>query len=217
MSTPSNRPANPWMNEPQPQGNPRRTRIPATIATMAGVLVVVVLIVVGVWTLTGDDTDDSDTAAATFTESPEVTSDAPATVTTVTVAPEEDTEESGTPTAVPLPESSPEPFHEDATSHSGSGPLACNGRGVLIVNSVLDNAQNFDQQMADSRVKWPDAVLMEPGDCPSLRPVEPESGASVYAFVIDYGDDLDSLCAAERNGGGNARLLNSDTSYVSPC
>lgn len=151
------------------------------------------------------------------TESPEVTSDAPATVTTVTVAPEEDTEESGTPTAVPLPESSPEPFHEDATSHSGSGPLACNGRGVLIVNSVLDNAQNFDQQMADSRVQWPDAVLMEPGDCPLLRPVELESGASVYAFVIDYGDDLDSLCAAERNGGGNARLLNSDTSYVSPC
>ena len=187
------------------------------LAALAGALVVVVLIVVGVWVLTGDDSDDSDIAAATFTESPGVTSDAPATVTTVTVAPEEETEESGTPTVAPLPESAPEPSHEDATSHSGSGPLACDGRGVLIVNSVLGNAQNFDQQMADSRVQWPDAVLMEPGDCPSLRPVEPESGASVYAFVIDYGDDLESLCAAEIPDVRNARLLNSDTSYASPC
>lgn len=207
-------PANPWANDPQQQsqGSPRRGR---ALATVAAVLVVVVLVVVGVWALTGNDSDDSDTAATTFTESPEVTSDAPATLTTVTVAPEEKAEETTTPTAVPLPESSPDSSREDASS--GSGPLACDGRGALIVNSVMDNAQNFDQQMTDSRTQWPDAVLMEPGDCPSLRPAEPKSGASVYAFVIDYGDDLAALCTAERNGGGNARLLDNDTSYSSPC
>jgi hypothetical protein len=207
-------PANPWVNAPQQQsqGSPRRGK---ALATVAAVLVVVVLVVVGAWALTGNDSDDSDTAATTSTESPEVTSDAPATLTTVTVAPEEQAEETTTPTAVPLPESSPDPSPEDAPS--GSGPLACDGRGVLIVNSVMDDAQNFDQQMTDSRTQWPDAILMEPGDCPSLRPAEPKSGASVYAFVIDYGDDLAALCTAERNGGGNARLLNNDTSYSSPC
>ena len=185
------------------------------LAALAGALVVVVLIVVGVWVLTGDDSDDSDIAAATFTESPGVTSDAPATVTTVTVAPEEETEESGTPTVVPLPESSQEPSHEDATSHSGSGPLACDGRGVLIVQTVKGDSGDVAGEIGNGLTAHPGSVLMPPGSCPSLR--AHSDHADNYAVVIDYGDDLDSLCAAERNGGGNARLLNSDTSYASPC
>lgn len=182
---------------------------------MAVVLVAVVLVVVGVRTLTGNDSDDSDVASATFTESPagEDSSDAPATVTTVTVAPEEQAEETTTPTALPLPEPSPVPSPEDATS--GSGPLACDGRGVLIVSTVRTDTGLFQQEMENSRARWPDAVIMPPGSCPSVR--GNSGGADNYAVVIDYGDDLAALCAAERNGGGNARLLNSDTSYNSPC
>lgn len=184
---------------------------------MAVVLVAVVLVVVGVRTLTGNDSDDSDVASATFTESPagEDSSDAPATVTTVTVAPEEETEESGTPTVAPLPESAPEPSHEDATSHSGSGPLACDGRGVFIVQTVKGDSGDVAGEIGNGLTAHPGSVLMPPGSCPSLR--AHSDHADNYAVVIDYGDDLDSLCAAERNGGGNARLLNSDTSYASPC
>lgn len=208
-------PVNPWTNEPQrqPQDSPRRTRV---LGAAVGVLVVVVLIVVGAWALIGGDSDDSDTASGE--SSGTVTAVAPVTtVTTVTVEPEETVaEETFTGTTSGTEPQSTASGSGPAES-AGSGPLACDGRGVLIVNSIMDDAADFDAQLANSRARWPDAVVMSPGDCPSLRPAHPDSGAAVYAVVIDYGDDLAGLCAAEIPGERNARLLNGDTSYRSPC
>lgn len=214
MNAPSNRPTNPWAAGTR-QGTSGANK-GRTVVIGAGVFAVVLCVVVGAWFL-GRSTSGEGAASPT-TGTTGVTGGAKAaaspTVTTVTVAPEPTA-----PTAVPPPDTSPTTTRPEpepgGNTGAGSGPLACDGRGVLVVNSIYGNSPGFRQEVDTSLAENPGSVLMNPGDCPSLRPRH--NGAAVYAVVVDYGDDLASLCTDELNGGGNARLLNSDTSYSSPC
>ena len=185
---------------------------------VAGAVVLVGAAVVGGgWIILGGD-DDSDmaagpgfTSARTTTETDnaesseaESTPDEIVVTETVTVQPEK-------PRAAPQSEAEPE---APARTSSGGG-VACDGRGVLIVNSVMGNSPRFDQEVSTALAQNPGALVLAPDTCPSMRSYT--DGTSVTAVVVDYGDDLSSLCAAEAQGRGNARLLNGDASYSSPC
>lgn len=222
MNTTPDRPENPWtrgMNAPvpAPSGSPAPGHSRGRgVALVTGVLVLALCVAAGVWSLTrdGDDAGTADEASPNFTGAVETPSDvvdatgtgAGQTVTTVTVTEETPVSELHAPTAEP----SPLPGNA-----SGSGPLPCDGRGVLIVNSVYSNSPVFQQEVDAALAQDPRAVVLPPGSCPSLRPHA--DGADIYAVVVDYGGDLSSLCAAEVPGTRNARLLNGDTSYRSPC
>jgi hypothetical protein len=212
---------NAWGRPPE-EPEPRR---PATgrRALVAGAAVVVIAAAaVGGWFYLRDDGDDgvnavaepvfTEDAAGTSTEaeSPESTESAANTentVTTVTVPAEPvESVEPAAPSS-----SAPEP----ASGSGRSGGTTCDGRGVLIVNSVFSDSHIFQQEIDTALAEHPGSKVLGPGTCPSLR--AHKDGADVYAVVVDYGDDLPGLCAAAAAGRGNARLLNDDTSYNSPC
>ncbi|WP_147592917.1 hypothetical protein [Corynebacterium provencense] len=164
-------------------------------------------------TTTADDADGGDnTDAADGIDGAEAELTAAEVVVTetVTVQPEK-------PRAAPLPAPEPDaPAQHSAPARNSSGGVpTCDGRGVLIVNSVMGNSPSFDREVSTALSQNPGALVLPPDTCPSLRSYT--DGTSVTAVVIDYGDDLSSLCTAEAQGRGNARLLNSDTSYSSPC
>ncbi|WP_414120933.1 hypothetical protein [Corynebacterium nuruki] len=188
---------------------------------IAGAVVLVGAVAVGGgWIILGGDGDGDVTAVPGFKTAPtttgaddadgvdgeeaEPTADEVVVTETVTVQPEK-------PRAAP-----PSPVEPEAPARrSSGGGVTCDGRGVLIVNSVMGNSPGFDQEVGTALSQNPGALVLGPDTCPSLR--SSVDGTSVTAIVIDYGDDLSSLCAAEAQGRGNARLLNSDTSYSSPC
>ncbi|HIW90845.1 MAG TPA: hypothetical protein H9870_04165 [Candidatus Corynebacterium avicola] len=210
---------------------PKKRRTGGAVAGIAAA-VLVVGATAGGWYLLQDDEDGDTSAGPAFTtvsdapDAPDAPgapgaedseesdgADAESTVTTVTVttssgAENEEADETGGRSAEP---------RESSTGDRGNlnGGLSCDGRGVLIVNSVMGNSPGYDQEISDAVAQNPGAVVLEPGDCPSLR--ANVDGTTVTPVVIDYGDDRSALCAAEAQGRGNARLLNDDRSYTSPC
>lgn len=117
----------------------------------------------------------------------------------------------------------------DGSAADGDGPsgrstagepagavMPCDGRGVLIVSSVMGDSPSFRSEVDGAVSANPGAVLLDPGHCPSLRATV--DGTTVHPVVVDYGDDRAALCrAAVSTPGSNARLLDDDTSYSSPC
>lgn len=103
----------------------------------------------------------------------------------------------------------------DSNPRDYSTTSVCDGRGVLIVNSIYGDSPTFNEEVAQTRSQYPGVEILAPGTCPSLR--ARHNGSPVYAAVIDYGHDIAALCAAEVPGELNARLLNNDSSYSSPC
>jgi hypothetical protein len=102
-----------------------------------------------------------------------------------------------------------------AGEHAGT-VMPCDGRGVLIVSSVMGDSPSFRSEVDGAVSANPGAVLLDPGHCPSLRATV--DGITVHPVVVDYGDDRAALCrAAASTPGSNARLLDDDTSYSSPC
>lgn len=96
---------------------------------------------------------------------------------------------------------------------------ACDGRGILILDSVIDEG---DVGYTHSQISFDVAYLGDgyaeftyPGQCASLR--KQVDGKNIYPIYMDYGHDTDALCAAKANYGGNARLLNNSGEYVDPC
>lgn len=161
----------------------------ATIVTVGVVVVAAVVVAVMFWRSGGDGQDVAGPAWTTATVPAEV----PAETTAATTS---------APAQEPVP--------------SGSGSLACDGRGVLIVSSVMANSPTFQQEIDGALASSPAAVELEPGHCPSLRATVDD--VDVHPVVIDYGDDIAGLCRAAASAPGtNARLLNDDTSYSSPC
>lgn len=109
-----------------------------------------------------------------------------------------------------------EPAERSASGNGAGRGLQCDGRGVLIVASVMGDSPTFRSEVDGAIAANPGAVLLEPGYCPSLR--ASVDGTTVHPVVVDYGDDRAGLCgAAASTPGSNARLLNDDTSYSSPC
>ncbi|MDY5839270.1 MAG: hypothetical protein SPJ78_00905 [Corynebacterium camporealensis] len=92
----------------------------------------------------------------------------------------------------------------------------CDDTPVLIVESVLDDGSGNQaaQRIPEVMNIYPGTVFYTPGACPSLR--ASVDGQDVYAVAREY-DDTAALCDAWAAQGGNARLLNGDTSYSSPC
>lgn len=193
MTSPQRPPENPWAGTPA-----KTSHTPKIIAVVAVVLLAVGGVVGGIAFSTRDGGSDSSanysrgsdgvlTTTVRITPEPEGSSDEEVSVSSASAAP----------------------------STGDPGGLACDGRGVLIVQSIYGNSSSFQQEVDSAIAQNPGAVLVNPGTCPSLRPYH--DGSEVYAVVIDYGWDLDGLCAAEVPGTRNARLLNDDTSYTSPC
>lgn len=93
--------------------------------------------------------------------------------------------------------------------------LPCDGRYVLITASILDNTPDPAGQIASAMAMSPESMFLAPGACPSLRGFY--QGGNVYPVLVDYGFDVEGVCAAARRGGGNARILSDRSEYLSPC
>lgn len=108
----------------------------------------------------------------------------------------------------------------ESTPKYASQP-ACDGRGILIVDSIVDYGDRDDTQRRiafEALTADPSGKTREytfPGQCPSLR--KQLDGHDIYPVYLDYGSDTDALCRAKANYGGNARVLSNREEYVDPC
>lgn len=99
--------------------------------------------------------------------------------------------------------------------------LPCDGRGVLIVASVVDDGSApVQQRIDDARSSHPGAKSLAPGACGSLR--ASYNGQKVFPVVVDYGRDTAGLCRAYANAGGDVsvadpRILDNDPTPKNPC
>lgn len=107
-----------------------------------------------------------------------------------------------------------QPAQVDQQSLLGTS-IQCDGRGVLIVSSIIDTGQDIATEASNVIAKYPGAKMLKPGACSSLR--ASTDGNDVYAIVLDYGFDTSALCAAEARLGGNPRTMNNSGNFASPC
>lgn len=98
---------------------------------------------------------------------------------------------------------------------------ACDGRNILILDSIIDYGDRDDtiNRIADL-VMFADPSgkprrFMAPGHCPSLR--GQVDGNDIYPVYLDFGSDVDGMCAAKASQGGNGRVLSNRNEYVDPC
>lgn len=86
---------------------------------------------------------------------------------------------------------------------------ACDGRYILIVNSVIDkgNDQETFSQLAEAVMLAgpPGAEFTVPGQCDSLR--KSVHGNDIYPVYLDFGSDKAAACRAKATYGGNVRPL----------
>ena len=152
----------------------------------------------------------SSSEAETTEETTEETSEAPTEEETATVTKTE--ERTKEPTRANTPDI-PAPMVQAGLRPANA---VCNDSPVLIVESVLDDGSGNQaaQRIPEVMNIYPGTVFYTPGACPSLR--ASVDGQDVYAVSREY-DNTAALCDAWAAQGGNARLLNGDTSYSSPC
>lgn len=123
---------------------------------------------------------------------------------------------SGNPTVTVTETATPEPQAETRTAIQLSGAtIPCDGRGVLIIHSIVDTGQDIAAEARSVLTANPGAQLLQPGACSSLR--ASLDGNDVYGIVIDYGFDTDRLCRAAASIGGNPRTMNNSGDFTSPC
>lgn len=96
---------------------------------------------------------------------------------------------------------------------------ACDGRNILIIDSVIDQgsgtATQIAQQVLMQHPSGKDLRFTVPGQCPSLR--SQVNGQDIYPVYLDYGADTDAMCRAKAAYGGNGRILSNSAEYVDPC
>lgn len=98
---------------------------------------------------------------------------------------------------------------------SASHP-ACDGRTILIVQSVLDgNNSTTRNELAGALEQDGDLEFAPPGQCPSLR--GSYNGSDVYPVYFDMGANQAAACSAKRQWGGNVRTLNNEGDFSDPC
>lgn len=125
-------------------------------------------------------------------------------------------------------ESSPAAPSTSSTSSAASASVSggattpqCDGRGVMIIESVVDDGTGAAQaRISQLLAEHPGAQWYRPAACPSLR--GSINGQSIYPVVVDYGRDFDRLCADFYAAGAdpsyrNARILNNVSEAQSPC
>ena len=98
---------------------------------------------------------------------------------------------------------------------------ACDGRGILIVDSVIDYGDRADTvhrlavEVLTADPTGKSRQYTFPGQCPSLR--AQVNGNDVYPVYLDFGQDTEALCRARANYGGDARVLSNRAEFTSPC
>lgn len=98
---------------------------------------------------------------------------------------------------------------------------ACDGRAILILDSVVDEGNGGAAMPAIARqvlMAHPSGKPVQftvPGACPSLR--AQLDGQNIYPVYLDYGPDVDTMCRAKATYGGNGRILSNAAEYVDPC
>lgn len=103
---------------------------------------------------------------------------------------------------------------EDEFAWAGS-PLQCDGRYILIVESVLvAPGDNPYDPTWEALKKWPGAH-MSYAVCSSLRGTY--DGKDVYAVYYDAGHSVDEVCALKAKYGGTARSMNNVGDFSDPC
>lgn len=98
---------------------------------------------------------------------------------------------------------------------AGISTPACDGRYILIHDSVIGTSDISNVRIAKDIRKNPDWEYTHPGQCSSLR--GQVDGEDVYPVYEDFGYDLDAMCAAKNATGGNGRTLNNDADFTDPC
>mgnify|MGYP001144070489 CR=1 FL=1 len=96
---------------------------------------------------------------------------------------------------------------------------ACDGRNILILDSIIDNTSDtafrLAQQVLTQHPSGVDTKYTVPGQCPSLR--AQLDGNDIYPVYLDFGSDVNAMCAAKAQYGGNGRVLSNSAEYVDPC
>lgn len=104
-----------------------------------------------------------------------------------------------------------------------SAQLPCDGRGLLILESVLVSpGSDAEGPVTQAIQKWKNqgAEQIGPveygGGCPSLRSTL--NGQDIYPIFVDYGFNTSELCAASASyADSNPRILSDRAEYLSPC
>lgn len=172
------------------------------IAVAAALVAAVVLGGAVVYMMVGSQEDRSFSDAREFTTRAQpTTSTQPTSIAPTPIAP------------TPIAPSTTAPTTNQSVT--GEGQTRCDGRGVLIVQSILDYGDNVQSEYQAALAKYPNSELIRSGTCASLRPVV--DGVLVHAVVVDYGRDIAGLCSAAAQLGGNPRILKNEVDYSSPC
>lgn len=143
------------------------------------------------------------------------------TETVIAAAPEEQEAAEQHPQPAPRSSQQQAPQQQSAQPSTTSTAPYCDGRGVLIIESVLDDGTGAAQTRIEELLRaHPGSTWYQPGACPSLR--ASVDGQAIYPVVIDYGTNYEGLCSAYYAAGGdpsvrNARLLNNTAEAQSPC
>lgn len=183
----------------------RRTAIPIVIVSVIATLVVVA---VGVFAYSAMNSSETSALAPTSTSASEAAPTSAVTETTTVTATHT--------TSAAVEVTTTVTTEADAkASAQQAGSIACDGRGVLIVHSVVDYGQDIAAETQSALAKYPGSQVLSPGACSSLR--AQVDGRTIWPVVIDYGFDTYALCAAARQYGGNPRTMNSTTDFTNPC
>lgn len=94
-------------------------------------------------------------------------------------------------------------------AHQEASFPACDGRYILIVDSVVDEGDyeaTFDRLAKAVMIADPAGKeFTVPGQCDSLRPSV--NGNAIYPIYLDFGSDKEAACRAKSTYGGNVRPL----------
>lgn len=195
---------------PNPNQNPNKGLI-VLCAVLAGLLVLGAGIFVG----TKFGTDSKQTVAANTSE--QQGSEQQGTDNSKNTTAQKDTAEPATVTVIRtevVTQPRAQAAGSDAMSIS-SDTIPCDGRGVLIVSSIIDTGQDVVAEANNVIAQYPNSRMLRPGACSSLR--ASVDGNSVYPVVIDYGFNTTTLCTAAARMGGNPRIMNKSADFSDPC
>lgn len=104
---------------------------------------------------------------------------------------------------------------EDKSAWAGPG-VACDGRWILIVESVLVGPGDAAPLVVGDAIdRWPGSSSTPGSACSSMRATY--EGKKVYAIYYDAGHSVSEVCALKAKYGGNARSMNNVGDFSDPC
>lgn len=104
---------------------------------------------------------------------------------------------------------------EDEFAWAGNWDGKCDGRYILIAESVLISSGEPFSETSRVQDKYPGSKILYGGACSSLR--SQVEGKDVYAIYFDAGHSVEKVCELKAQYGGNARSLNNDADFSDPC